>query len=109
MSRVEHGILARAGEARQSGGARVSALPWGFMPTIPVNALPLFGEGIRGAAGVRRHKAEVAAACLISANLRGVDSHGIQLLPFYVDSLLASEMDPLADGRVISETGSCLH
>ena len=51
----------------------------------------------------------MAAACLISANLRGVDSHGIQLLPFYVDQLLAGEMDAQADGRVISEGGSCLH
>jgi LDH2 family malate/lactate/ureidoglycolate dehydrogenase len=46
---------------------------------------------------------------LVASNLRGVDSHGIQLLPFYIDQLLAGEMDPLTDGRVISEAGSCLH
>jgi LDH2 family malate/lactate/ureidoglycolate dehydrogenase len=38
-----------------------------------------------------------------------MDSHGIQLLPFYVDQLLAGEMDPHTDGQVISEFGSCLH
>jgi LDH2 family malate/lactate/ureidoglycolate dehydrogenase len=48
------------------------------------------------------------AASLIAANLRGVDSHGIQLLTFYVDQLLAGEMDPHAEGRVVSESGSCL-
>ena len=32
----------------------------------------------------------------------------MQLLPFYVDQLLAGEMDPQTDGRVISESGSCL-
>ena len=76
------------------------------MPTIPVKDLTHFCEAILEGAGVPRHKAEVAAACLISANLRGVDSHGIQLLPYYVDQLLAGEMDAQADGRVISESGS---
>ena len=79
------------------------------MPTVPVNELTHFCEAILEGAGVPRHKAEVAAACLISANLRGVDSHGIQLLPFYIDQLLAGEMDAQADGRVISESGCCLH
>ncbi len=79
------------------------------MPTIPVNELTRFCEAILEGAGVPRHKAEVAAECLIAANLRGVDSHGIQLLPFYVDQLLAGEMDARADGRVISESGCCLH
>lgn len=55
------------------------------------------------------HKAQVTTDCLVAGNLRGVDSHGIQLLPFYVDQLLAGEMDPHTDGRVISESGCCLH
>src|SRR5215472_15963158 len=79
------------------------------MPTVSVDALTQFCEQILQGAGVPLHKAQVAAACLVASNLRGVDSHGIQLLPFYVDQLLASEMDPQTDGRVISESGSCLH
>src|SRR5215470_4126395 len=79
------------------------------MHTVPVETLTPFCESILQAAGVPPHKAEITAACLVSANLRGVDSHGIQLLPFYIDQLLAGEMDPLTDGRVISEGGSCLH
>jgi LDH2 family malate/lactate/ureidoglycolate dehydrogenase len=79
------------------------------MPTIPVTAMTHFCEAILQGAGVPRHKAQVTAACLISANLRGVDSHGIQLLPFYIEQLLAGEVDPHADGRVISESGCCLH
>jgi LDH2 family malate/lactate/ureidoglycolate dehydrogenase len=79
------------------------------MPTVPVTDLTHFCEAILQGAGVPRHKAEVTAACLISANLRGVDSHGIQLLPFYIDQLLAGEMDAQTDGRVISESGCCLH
>src|SRR3954469_8687559 len=78
------------------------------MPTLPVDRLTQFCEAILQGAGVPRHKAEIAAACLVSSNLRGVDSHGIQLLPFYVDQMLASELDPLTDGLVISEAGSCM-
>src|SRR6266700_2077632 len=78
------------------------------MPTVPVTDLTQFCEAILQGAGVPRRKAEIAAACLISANLRGVDSHGIQLLPFYIDQLLAGEMDAQTDGRVVAEAGSCL-
>jgi LDH2 family malate/lactate/ureidoglycolate dehydrogenase len=79
------------------------------MPLISAEELTRFCEDILQGAGVPRHKAEIATACLVSANLRGVDSHGIQLLPFYVEQLLAGEMDANADGAVLSETGSCLH
>ena len=53
-------------------------------------------------------RARIGADCLVAANLRGVDSHGIQLLPFYVEQLLAGEVDGKADGRVVTESGSCL-
>src|SRR6185312_12484200 len=79
------------------------------MPTIQAGPLTQFCEAILEAAGVPQVKAEIACRCLVASNLRGVDSHGIQLLPFYVDQLLAGEMDPLTDGRVLSEAGSCLH
>jgi LDH2 family malate/lactate/ureidoglycolate dehydrogenase len=79
------------------------------MPLISAAALTRFSEDILTAAGVPPQKASVAAACLVASNLRGVDSHGIQLLPFYIDQLLAGELDPVADGRVISESGACLH
>jgi len=78
------------------------------MPTLAVSALRDFSESILLAAGVPAHKAAIVAASLIAANLRGVDSHGIQLLTFYVDQLLAGEMDAHAEGRVVAESGSCL-
>ncbi len=79
------------------------------MPSISAAGLTRFCEDILTAAGVPAQKAEVTARCLVASNLRGVDSHGIQLLPFYVEQLLAGELDPSADGRVISESGACLH
>jgi LDH2 family malate/lactate/ureidoglycolate dehydrogenase len=78
------------------------------MPLIPARELRDFAERILVGAGVPPHKAAVTADCLIASNLRGVDSHGMQLLPFYVDQLLAHEMDAEADGEVVSESGSCL-
>ena len=78
------------------------------MPTIRSTELARFAEKILLAAGTPPPKAAVVVACLISSNLRGVDSHGIQLLPFYIDQLLAGEMDAQADGRVISEAGACM-
>jgi len=79
------------------------------MPVIPAPEITRFLEQILLGAGVPPHKASIVATSLVGSNLRGVDSHGIQLLPFYVDQLLAGEMDANTDGEVISEFGSCLH
>ena len=78
------------------------------MPLISAPELTRFTEQILVAAGVPPHKAAITTASLVASNLRGVDSHGIQLVPFYVDKLLAGQMDPHTDGRVISENGACL-
>lgn len=79
------------------------------MPVVTASALTRAAEEIFLGAQVPPHKAQVTAECLVASNLRGVDSHGIQLLPFYIDQILAGEMDPQADGAVISEFGSYLH
>lgn len=78
------------------------------MPLISHTELTDFCERILVAAGVPQNKASITATSLVASNLRGVDSHGIQLLPFYIDQLLAGEVDAQADGRVISENGCCL-
>ena len=78
------------------------------MPLISASTLRQFAEEILLAAGVPPHKAALVATTLVATNLRGVDSHGIQLLTFYVDQLLAGELDAQTDGRVVSENGSCL-
>jgi LDH2 family malate/lactate/ureidoglycolate dehydrogenase len=78
------------------------------MPLISAPELTRFTEEILVAAGVPPHKAAITTASLVASNLRGVDSHGIQLVPFYVDKLLAGQMDPYTDGRVISESGACM-
>ena len=41
------------------------------------------------AAGVSDDTATLVATSLVASNLRGVDSHGVQLLPYYVEQLEA--------------------
>ena len=78
------------------------------MPVLSAPQLTRFSEEILLAAGVPAHKAAIVAASLVASNLRGMDSHGIQLLPFYIDQLLAGDVDAQSDGRVVSEAGSCM-
>jgi LDH2 family malate/lactate/ureidoglycolate dehydrogenase len=59
-------------------------------------------------AGVPDANALLVADSLIAANLRGVDSHGFQMLLPYLDQLHAGTMDPRTDGRPVLETGACL-
>jgi len=58
--------------------------------------------------GVPRAAAQLLGETLVAASARGVDSHGIQLIPFYVAQLEEGRVDPLATGRVISENGAIL-
>ena len=78
------------------------------MPTVSAAELTRFSESLLLAAGVPPHKAAIAAASLVASNLRAVDSHGIQLLSFYMEQLAAGELDAQTDGRVVSENGACL-
>ncbi len=52
--------------------------------------------------------ATVAAVSLVAANLRGVDSHGLHLLPYYVKHLRIGNINPATEGVVVSESGACL-
>jgi LDH2 family malate/lactate/ureidoglycolate dehydrogenase len=59
--------------------------------------------------GVAAPKAHLVAETLVAANLRGVDSHGAQLLVYYLEQIEAGDLDIASNGRVISESGACLH
>jgi LDH2 family malate/lactate/ureidoglycolate dehydrogenase len=78
------------------------------MPLIAAAELTRFVEAILKAGGAPPHKASIAAASLVGSNLRGVDSHGVLLVPRYIDKLRSGEIDPGADGRVLSESGACM-
>ncbi|MDB6170593.1 MAG: malate dehydrogenase [Verrucomicrobia bacterium] len=71
--------------------------------------LARFCAELLGAVGTPAAHARLVADSLVAANLRGVDSHGIQMLAMYLQQIRAGGLNPAASGRVISENGVCLH
>jgi LDH2 family malate/lactate/ureidoglycolate dehydrogenase len=76
--------------------------------TIPHDTLARFVERILVAAHVPESKAALVADSLVASNLRGVDSHGVQLLPWYVEQISTGDMDPNSDGNIATESGACI-
>ncbi len=75
---------------------------------FPPDVLRRYAEDLLVAVSVPSSKAALVADSLIAANLRSVDTHGVQLLAFYLGRLEKGEINPLAEGRVVSESGGCL-
>ncbi len=67
-----------------------------------------FSREILEAAGVPRATAAIVAESLVAANLRGVDSHGVQLLIWYTEQIEAGNVNVQTAGHVASENGACL-
>jgi LDH2 family malate/lactate/ureidoglycolate dehydrogenase len=78
------------------------------MITIAADKLVELARSILLAAEVPSQHADLVAKTLAAANLRGVDSHGIQLLPYYLERVKAGEINPRATGKVTTENGACL-
>lgn len=76
--------------------------------TIAHDELVAFARQILMQLGVRQDRAALVAESLAASNLRGVDSHGMQLLPYYVEQILLDNIRKDAGGRVVSESGACL-
>lgn len=74
---------------------------------IGAPSLRRFIRQIIEAAGVASEPAELFTDAIVSANLRGVDSHGVQLLGLYIEGLQSGTVDPRATGRIVSESGGC--
>ena len=80
------------------------------MPDIVIQheALVDFGRNLLLAAGVRSDSADLVAVSLGASNLRGVDSHGMQLLPFYIEKIREGNVNITTEGRVDHEDAGCL-
>ncbi|MBM3784333.1 MAG: Ldh family oxidoreductase [Acidobacteria bacterium] len=65
-----------------------------------------FAQDLLEAGGVATARASLVADNLIFGNLRGVDSHGMQLLPAYIEHLEQGLMLGNEDGHVLSEQGA---
>src|SRR5436305_13285472 len=60
------------------------------------------------AAGSQPDEAQIIADHLIEANLRGHDSHGVGLIPNYLQHLAGGTVVPNRKGRIVSEDGSLI-
>jgi LDH2 family malate/lactate/ureidoglycolate dehydrogenase len=59
--------------------------------------------------GTPEGHARIVSDSLVAANVRGVDSHGIQMLAVYIQQVRAGGVNVTAAGRVTKEDGVCLH
>src|ERR1700687_1169026 len=72
------------------------------------SALIDFARALLVSGGVPDALAQIVAGSLLASNLRGVYSHGIQMLLPYLDQLNAGTMDGQAEGSPLSESGGCM-
>ncbi len=71
-------------------------------------ALQSFTKAIFSRMGLPEEDAETEAEVLVWANLRGVDSHGVQRIPLYVSSIEAGYYNPRPNIQVQKETPAVL-
>lgn len=77
--------------------------------TVAHEPLEDFARRLLEAAGVRAAWAALVAENLIFGNLRGIDSHGMQLLPAYLEQLSLGNIDGASEGRVTRKSGATMH
>lgn len=73
---------------------------------VPHEELERFGRSLLEAAGVPEAFAAETARNLVFGNLRGVDSHGMRLLLYYMDHIRDGTILAANAGRALSEFGS---
>jgi len=76
--------------------------------SIPHETLTQFVQAIMEGAGTPTEAAAITAESLVASNLRGVDSHGVQLVLAYVDQIRRDAVNLNARGHLVSENGACL-
>lgn len=78
------------------------------MPVISAENLTRFAASLFEKVGVGKREAGIVAGCLIGANLRGYDSHGVMRIPFYVAAIRDGRVKPAQALRVERETPATL-
>jgi LDH2 family malate/lactate/ureidoglycolate dehydrogenase len=63
---------------------------------------------IFAAVGIAVADAQVVAADLVAADLEGLASHGVMLLPMYVDRIRAGSVSRRSAGEVVSDRGTAI-
>jgi LDH2 family malate/lactate/ureidoglycolate dehydrogenase len=74
-----------------------------FLRVFPDSARE-FVESILGVYGVPPENASIVARCLVQADLRGVDTHGINRIPSYLARIRQGVLDPKASPKLVQIT-----
>lgn len=74
--------------------------------TVPAGDLVALASDILEAVGTPHDRARTVAESLVEADLQGVTSHGVMLLPMYVDRIRNGSVIPSAKATVISDSGT---
>ena len=73
------------------------------MITVPHSLLAVQIRAVFLAWGMRPEPVETAVNLMVEADLRGIDSHGVGMLPTYDQRRRDGKIDPLAEVRTLSE------
>ena len=76
--------------------------------TLGWEQLQAFATALLQRAGVAGAHADIVAQSLVAANLRGVDSHGVQLLSYYLNQIEHNNIDVNATGEVANVSGGTM-
>jgi len=78
------------------------------MPTLTSDKLHALSRAVCAAGGSVDREAHLVADHLVEANLTGHDSHGVGLLPIYVENLRAGRLVPNRHAELVNERGAVL-
>lgn len=76
------------------------------MSGIPATALLRLACDLLTAVGTPEAHALTVAEAMIDADIEGLGSHGLMMLPMYLDRASAGSIDPGAGGRIVTDLGS---
>jgi LDH2 family malate/lactate/ureidoglycolate dehydrogenase len=72
--------------------------------SVPVADLRELAGGLLAAVGVPARHVDLVVGGLLDADVEDQSSHGILLLPMYVERILAGSVAPGGEGRIVSDT-----
>lgn len=77
------------------------------MATIEQGALRAFAQALLQAEGLAEDLAATTAEVLVEGDMIGHDTHGVGLLPWYLEELAAGQMTTSGAPAVVSDRGAC--
>ncbi len=74
------------------------------LPRFSVENVHDFAKSVLVGNNVPEHSAEIIARCLVAADLRGIDTHGVNRIPSYMERIRQGVLDPRAVPELSSIT-----